>query len=174
MTHRPAGRQSLRGVNVLSPDALPRLTRAGATLTMPWRGIACRGTAPTLLLASMVPEPAAQPLSVPVFQILLSLADEEMHGYAIIQDVAARTRGEVRLTASTLYAAVKRPLDAGWIEELAERPHVERDDARRRYYRLTALGREAARAEARRVERLAGMARAKRLLPPLRPAPERP
>ena len=110
--------------------------------------------------------PAPTPLSAPVFQILLSLADEDLHGYAIIQDVAARTGGEVRLTASTLYAAVKRLLDAGWIEELAERP-AERDDARRRYYRLTRPGREAARAEARRIEGLAAMARAKRLLAPL-------
>jgi len=114
--------------------------------------------------------PAPPPLTAPVFQILLSLVDEELHGYAIIQDIAARTGGEVRLTASTLYAAVKRLLDSGWIEELAERPRGVRDDPRRRYYRITRLGREAARAEARRVERLAAMARAKRLLPPLRPS----
>ena len=113
-------------------------------------------------VAALPPAPA--PLSAPVFQILLSLADEDLHGYAIIQDVAARTGGEVRLTASTLYAAVKRLLDAGWIEELTERPTD--DDARRRYYRLTRPGREAARAEARRVEGLAAMARAKRLLAP--------
>jgi DNA-binding PadR family transcriptional regulator len=113
-------------------------------------------------------ESAPAPLTAPVFQILLSLADEDLHGYAIIQDVAARTDGEVRLTASTLYAAVKRLLDAGWIEELAERPA--RDDPRRRYYRLTRDGRDAARAEARRLERLAAMARAKRLLPPMRPS----
>ena len=113
---------------------------------------------------------APAPLTTPVFQILLSLVDEDLHGYAIIQDIAARTEGEVRLTASTLYAAVKRLLDAGWIEELAARPRPERDDPRRRYYRITRLGREAARAEARRLERLAAMARAKRLLPPLRPS----
>ena len=116
---------------------------------------------------------ALAPLTTPVFQILLSLVDEDLHGYAIIQDVAARTDGEVRLTASTLYAAVKRLLDAGWIGERAERPPAERDDARRRYYHITPVGREAARAEARRLERLAGMARAKRLLPPLRPSSAR-
>lgn len=109
-------------------------------------------------------------LSEPVFQILLSLVDGDLHGYAIIQDIAARTDGEVRLTASTLYAAVKRLLDAGWIEELAERPQRERDDPRRRYYRVTPVGHEAARAEARRLERLATMARTKQLLPPLRPS----
>lgn len=107
------------------------------------------------------------PLSSQVFQILLSLLDDDLHGYAIIQDVAARTEGEVRLTASTLYAAVKRLLDTKWIEERAQRPRTD-DDARRRYYRLTPLGRQAARAEAVRLERLAAMARAKRLLPPLR------
>ena len=113
---------------------------------------------------------APPPLTAPVFQILLSLVDDDLHGYAIIQDVAARTGGEVRLTASTLYAAVKRLLDARWIEELAERPRGEKDDPRRRYYRITRLGRDAARAEARRLDRLAAMARAKRLLPPLRPS----
>jgi DNA-binding PadR family transcriptional regulator len=106
------------------------------------------------------------PLSTQVFQILLSIIDDDLHGYAIIQDVAARTDGEVRLTASTLYAAIKRLLEAGWIEECRSRPRAD-DDARRRYYRLTTPGRQAARAEALRLERLAGMARAKRLIPPL-------
>jgi len=104
------------------------------------------------------------PLSTQVFQILLSLTDDDLHGYAIIQDVAERTAGEVRLTASTLYAAVKRLLDNGWIEERRQRPR-EDDDPRRRYYRLTTVGRNAARAEALRLERLAAMARAKRLIP---------
>lgn len=113
--------------------------------------------------------PDTAPLSTQVFQILLSLVDEDLHGYAIIQDVAARTGGEVRLTASTLYAAVKRLLDSGWIAECARRPRVEDDDSRRRYYTLTTLGRQMARAEAHRLERLAAMARAKRLIPPLRP-----
>ena len=107
------------------------------------------------------------PLSTQVFQILLSLVDDDLHGYAIIQDVAARTDGAVRLTASTLYAAMKRLLESGWIEERATRPAGAPDDPRRRYYRLTKLGRETARAEARRLDQLAAMARAKRLLPPL-------
>ena len=116
---------------------------------------------------------APAPLTTPVFQILLSLVDDDLHGYAVIQDVAERTAGEVRLTASTLYAAIKRLLDSGWIEELARRPRGEKDDPRRRYYRITRLGRDAARAEAWRLERLAAMARAKRLLPPLRASEER-
>jgi DNA-binding PadR family transcriptional regulator len=110
------------------------------------------------------------PLSTQVFQILLSLVDDDLHGYAIIQDVAERTSGDVALTASTLYAAIKRLLDARWIEECRQRPRVN-DDARRRYYHLTALGRQAARAEAQRLERLAGMARAKRLIPSRQSSP---
>ena len=66
---------------------------------------------------------AAAPLTTPVFQILLSLVDDELHGYALIQDIRERTGGEVSLTASTLYAALKRLLDAGLIEELDDRPH---------------------------------------------------
>ena len=106
------------------------------------------------------------PLSMQVFQILLALIDEDLHGYAIIRDVGVRTGGEVRLTASTLYAAIKRLLENGSIEELDRRPKSD-DDPRRRYYRLTPRGREMARAEARRLERLAAMAREKRLLPPV-------
>ena len=111
--------------------------------------------------------PSAGPLSTQVFHILLSLIDDDLHGYAIIQDVAARTGGDVRLTASTLYAAMKRLLESGWIEERTSRPAGVPDDPRRRYYRLTKLGREVARSEARRLDQLAAMARAKRLLPPL-------
>jgi len=111
------------------------------------------------------PAAPSAPLSTAVFQILLSLVDETLHGYALIQDVRARTGGEVRLTASTLYAAVKRLLDSGWIEELETPPTSEKHDPRRRYYRITALGRDAARAEARRLERMTAQARAKRLLP---------
>ena len=107
------------------------------------------------------------PLSTQVFQILLSLVDDDLHGYAIIQDVAQRTDGEVRLTASTLYAAVKRLLDSGWIEECAAA-------ARRRrppppLLPSHAAGRQAARAEALRLDRLAGMARAKQLIPRVKP-----
>ena len=112
----------------------------------------------------MTDRPAAgSPLSSQVFQILLSLADQDLHGYAIIQDVAQRTNNEVRLTASTLYAAVKRLLDQGLLDEVRSRARD--DDPRRRYYHLTPAGRKAARDEALRLERVAAMARAKRLLP---------
>jgi DNA-binding PadR family transcriptional regulator len=107
------------------------------------------------------------PLTVPVYQVLLSLSDRDLHGYAIIQDIRSRTDGEVDLTASTLYAAVKRMLGAGLIEELEDRPAPELDDSRRRYYRITDDGRSVLTAEARRLERSTQMAREKRILPAL-------
>jgi DNA-binding PadR family transcriptional regulator len=104
------------------------------------------------------------PLTVPVFQILLSLADQDLHGYAIIQDIHRRTNGEVSLTASTLYAALKRLLDAGLVDEVAVRARSE-DDPRRRYYRVRAAGLEVARAETARLTRAVAMAHQKRLTP---------
>ena len=103
------------------------------------------------------------PLTTPVFQILLSLADGDLHGYAIIQDILARTGGEVRLTASTLYAAIKRLLDAGLLQEI-DAPE-DTGGAPRRCYRITKAGRELARREAERLVRAVAMARDKRLLP---------
>lgn len=105
------------------------------------------------------------PLSAPVFQILLSLVDRDLHGYAIIRDIRERSAGEIDLTASTLYAAIKRLLDSGLIEELEAAPDPADDDPRRRYYRLTPLGLERARLEAARLERLVRLARSKRLTP---------
>ena len=111
------------------------------------------------------------PLSAQVFQILLSLFDGEMHGYALIQDIRRRTDGEIVLTASTLYAAVKRLVSADWIAEVEYETPPPGHDERRRYYRITARGRSAARAEAQRLERLTAMAREKRLLGALRTSP---
>jgi DNA-binding PadR family transcriptional regulator len=113
-------------------------------------------------------EPAPEsylPLPRDTFQILVSLADRERHGYSVMQDVAERTDGALRLSPSSLYAAIKRLLSQGLIEELQERPDPEHDDERRRYYRLTKLGRRVAIAEARRLERLLSDARATGLLP---------
>jgi DNA-binding PadR family transcriptional regulator len=108
------------------------------------------------------------PLSTPVFHVLLSLADTPRHGYAIIVDVRERTGDEVRLTASTLYDALSRLVDQQLIEETGsparDDASAARDDSRRRYYALTTLGRAVAEAEARRLERLLAMARAKKLL----------
>ena len=105
------------------------------------------------------------PLSVPVFQILLSLSDQDLHGYAIIQDIRRRTDGEVALTASTLYAALKRLLETGLVEELDERPPADADDERRRYYRIRPDGLAVARLETARLLRAVKMARQKRLAP---------
>ena len=99
------------------------------------------------------------------FEILVALADRERHGYSILQDIAARTDGKVRLSPSTLYSAIRRLLEEGLIEELDERPDPANDDERRRYYRLTSQGRKVAIAEARRLERLLADARATGLLP---------
>ena len=105
------------------------------------------------------------PLSPAVFQILLSLAHDELHGYAIIQDVLRRSRGEIQLGTGTLYTAIKRLTAGGMIEESEARPQADVDDSRRRYYRITASGRQVVQAEALRIERAAEMARDKRLLP---------
>jgi DNA-binding PadR family transcriptional regulator len=104
------------------------------------------------------------PLSEAVFQILLALADEDRHGYGIIQEVAERTGGRVRLGPGTLYGAIKRLREQGLIEE-AEIEDDPDGDERRRYYRLTPLGREVAILEAQRLERLLDAARRKKLLP---------
>ena len=104
-----------------------------------------------------------QPLSGQVFQILLSLADGPRHGYAIILDVRTRSRGEIQLTTSTLYDALSRMVDAGWIGSV-DAPPAERDP-RRRYYELTPAGRVTALQEAARLDRLLACAREKNLLP---------
>lgn len=105
------------------------------------------------------------PLHRDTFHILVSLADRDRHGYAVMQDVFDRTNGKLRFSPSSLYASIRRLLEQELIEELAERPDPANDDERRRYYRLTRLGREVARAEARRLERLLSDARATGLLP---------
>ena len=105
------------------------------------------------------------PLPKDTFHILISLADRERHGYSVMQDVAERTDGALRLSPSSLYSSIRRLLEQGLIEELAERPDPEHDDERRRYYRLTRLGRQVAMAEARRLDRLLADARASGLLP---------
>jgi DNA-binding PadR family transcriptional regulator len=104
------------------------------------------------------------PLHRDTFHILVSLADRDRHGYSILLDVAERTGGKLRFSPSSLYASIKRLLHQGLIEEIAERPEPDQDDERRRYYRLTPLGRRVAQVEARRLERLLAQARAMGLL----------
>ena len=99
------------------------------------------------------------PLQPTTFHILLSLTDEERHGYAIILEVARRTQGELKLSAGTLYRSIQRMLESGLIIETRNRPAPEMDDERRRYYRITPLGKAVAEAEAGRLRDLLKMAR---------------
>src|SRR5215208_1338393 len=94
---------------------------------------------------------ALLPLSAPMFQVLIALADGEKHGYAIIKEVTRRTQGEVKLGAGTLYAIIRKFEGDGMVEESDERPDPALDDERRRYYRLTAFGKRVVRAEAQRL-----------------------
>src|ERR1700732_3896720 len=97
--------------------------------------------------------PARQPvMSAAMFHVLLALADGEKHGYAIWKEVKRRTGGKVQLSAGTLYGIIKRLNGEDWIVESNDRPAGGLDDERRRYYRLTALGRQIAVAEAWRAE----------------------
>ena len=94
------------------------------------------------------------PLKTQWFHIMLSLAGGEQHGYGIMQEVLQRTGGKVRLWPATLYGSIKRLIEADLIEESDERPAPELDDARRRYYRLTTLGRRVLDAECERLQEL--------------------
>ncbi|HTS65726.1 MAG TPA: helix-turn-helix transcriptional regulator [Candidatus Acidoferrales bacterium] len=102
------------------------------------------------------------PLKSHWFHVLLSLAGQEQHGYGIMQEVLERTGGKVRLWPATLYGTLKRLMDEELIEESGSRPAPELDDARRRYYRLTRLGRRVLAAESARLEDLVRIIHAKR------------
>ena len=104
-------------------------------------------------------------MPVATFHVLVAVADQDRHGYAIMQDVAARTNGALKLSPGTLYGAIRRMLEEGLIVELSDRERPEEDDERRRYYRITALGRSVAQAEARRLAALLRQARAVGLAP---------
>lgn len=105
------------------------------------------------------------PLPPATFHILVALADDDRHGYAIMQDIAERTGGELTLSAGTLYRSIQRMLEQGLISELRHRPAPEDDDERRRYYRITAFGTAVARAEAGRLAQMLKLARARGLAP---------
>jgi DNA-binding PadR family transcriptional regulator len=112
------------------------------------------------------PEVAALlPLPQATFHILMAVADEERHGYAIIQSVEERTGGELRMSAGTLYRSIARMVEQGMLVESRRRPARAIDDERRRYYRITPLGRTVARAEARRLAQLVRLARDQGLVP---------
>ena len=117
-------------------------------------------------MASDSPSPQSLlPLPPATFHILMALAEEDRHGYAIIQDVAARTGGELKLSAETLYRSIQRMLEQGLIIEPGERRARAEDDERRRYYRITPFGEAVARAEARRLTQLVKLARASGFVP---------
>src|ERR1700676_3060685 len=111
-----------------------------------------------------------EPLSAAMFHVLLALAGEDLHGYAILKEVELGTAGKVRLSTGTLYGIIKRLLNDGLIMELRTKPSDASDDERRRYYRLTALGRETAAAEAERLDEVLAIARARKLLKKARTA----
>ncbi len=106
------------------------------------------------------------PLPPATLHILLALAETDRHGYAIMQDVEARTDGELRLSAGTLYRAVARMVEQGLIVEVEKR-RMRADDERRRYYRITSFGQAVARAEVRRLLQLVRHAQARGLTPRL-------
>jgi DNA-binding PadR family transcriptional regulator len=108
---------------------------------------------------------ALLPLPPATFHILISLAEEERHGYAIIQDVEMRTEGDLRLSPGTLYRSIQRMLEQGLIVESRRRPAAALDDERRRYYRITPLGKMAARAEMHRLTQLVRLGRERGLEP---------
>ena len=107
---------------------------------------------------------ALLPLPPATFHILIALAREDRHGYAVIQDIEQGTGGEVRLSAGTLYRSIQRMLEQGLIRETRDRPAPEHDDERRRYYRITKFGEDVARGEAQRMASLVRMARAQGLV----------
>jgi DNA-binding PadR family transcriptional regulator len=105
------------------------------------------------------------PLTPAMFHVLLALAGDDMHGYAILKEVALRTAGEVQLSTGTLYGIIKRLLNDGLITELRARPAAANDDERRRYYRLTDRGRQMLSAELQRYDEVVAIAHRRRLLP---------
>ena len=100
------------------------------------------------------------PLPPVTFHILVALAEGDRHGYAIIQDISARTGGELVIQAGTLYRSIQRMLEQGLVVETHDRPAQDDDDDRRRYYRITPFGRAVAQAEARRLTQMVKLARA--------------
>lgn len=110
------------------------------------------------------------PLTPAMFHVLLALAGEDLHGYAILKEVELRTGGKVRLSTGTLYGIIKRLVTDGLIVELRSRPAEAEDDERRRYYRLTQPGRAVAAAEAERMDEVLSIARARNLLKKTRTA----
>jgi DNA-binding PadR family transcriptional regulator len=113
---------------------------------------------------SPMPKRKLDPLPAAAFQILLSLAGEDLHGYAIMRQVESQSSGRIRLGPGTLYSSIQGLLEEGLIEEVDLSGKSETLDERRRYYRLTSTGRKLARAEAEKLADLLRVARAKNIL----------
>ena len=111
-----------------------------------------------------MPKQKLNPLPSAAFQILLSLVDEDLHGYGIMRQVAEQTEGRMRLGPGTLYSSIKTLLEANLIEEIDTRADAKLGEGRRRYYRLTAAGRKLVRSEAERIADLLRVARSKKIL----------
>jgi DNA-binding PadR family transcriptional regulator len=107
------------------------------------------------------------PLPLPVFHMLLALSDGERHGYALKREILNRTGGKLNLASGALYGSINKMLEQGFIEETDERPDSHLDDERRRYYRITAMGRKVAQAEAHRLHALVQLAGSSLGLPEL-------
>ena len=110
------------------------------------------------------------PLTPAMLDIVVALADDELHGYAIMREVRRRTDGRKRLAPGTLYRSLRQMQERGLVAESEERPEAGLDDERRRYYRLTDLGRRVALAEVERLEDLVQAARSKGLAPSAQPS----
>ena len=110
---------------------------------------------------------ALLPLALPIFHMLLALSEGERHGYALKREILRRTSGKLNLGSGALYGSISRMLEQGLIEESEERPDLHLDDVRRRYYRITALGRRVAQAEALRLQQLVRLAESSLGIPEL-------
>ena len=111
-----------------------------------------------------MPKKKLDPLPSAAFQILLSLADEDLHGYGIMRQVEEQTNGRMRLGPGTLYSSIQAMFEEGLVEEVNGKPDPEAGQERRRYYRMTSSGRQVARAEAERMAELLRVARVKNIL----------
>jgi DNA-binding PadR family transcriptional regulator len=111
-----------------------------------------------------MPKRKFSPLPAAAFQILMSLVDDDLHGYEIMRRVEEQTAGRTRLGPGTLYSSIQALLEAGFIAEVSQPSAADTNDERRRYYRVTAAGRKAGREEAERLADLVRIARAKRIL----------
>lgn len=111
-----------------------------------------------------MPKRKFDPLPSAAFQILLSLADDELHGYGIMRQVVEQTNGRMRLGPGTLYSSIQALIEEGLIEEVNRKPESNAGSERRRFYRLTSSGRKLASTEAQRLADLLRVARAKKIL----------